>query len=82
MVKPTRPGPGPTGRFPLGKIRPNDEGELAVAVTYNAKDGLIHLDFAKPVAWLAMPPEDAVKFAELLIRVARQSGQHISLTIG
>lgn len=56
---------GATGRYPDGKLNEDDEGELALKI--GVKDGNVVLDFGKPVAWFAMPPDLAVDLAERLI---------------
>ena len=65
------PDLGPTGKFPQGVLNDEDQGELAFGVARDPIDGLVHLNFGKPVAWLAMPPETAVALAELLLKHAR-----------
>lgn len=59
---------GATGEFPDGVVHETDEGELAFAVTANLSAGRVILQFGKPVAWMAMTPEQARGFAELLNR--------------
>jgi hypothetical protein len=57
--------PGPTGKFPEGKLIPDDEGELNVGITsYN---GNVIMHFGKPVTWIGLPPEAAVKVAQAII---------------
>lgn len=34
-------------------------------------DGLVRIDFGKPVTWIAMPAEQAVLFAETILKHAR-----------
>jgi hypothetical protein len=50
------------------KIRPDDEGELAVAVS--GKDGFVIIDFGKSVTWLSIGPDDAMGFAYAIIQRA------------
>ncbi len=59
---------GPTGRFPLGKLQPDDRGELACAIT--TKNGQVMLQFGTSVTWLSLPPEDARRLALVLIEKA------------
>ena len=54
---------------PNGRLCANDDGEIAFEVA--AGPNLIQVNFPKPVSSLAMTPQDAVKFAQLLIRQAR-----------
>lgn len=63
--------PGATGKLsPRGKFTEDDEGELRFAI--GNKDGLVLLDFGKSVAWLAIPPQQAVEIAERIIDRARR----------
>lgn len=57
--------PGPTGRYPRGKIAPHDSGELNAAVGWS-DDGHVVLDFATPVSWIAMSVAEARTFAASL----------------
>lgn len=61
---------GPTGRFPNGKARPDDKGELRAAIT--DANGMVMIDFGIKVSWLAMTPEQAIEFAKLLDARARK----------
>lgn len=73
---------GATGKFPEGKLNQNDEGELRFSV--GTRDGNVFMSFGKPVAWFAVPPEQAVDLAEILIRHACSLGhvRPISIKIG
>lgn len=62
--------PGATGEFPDGKINPEDEGELRLAVGHDQDN--VRIEFGKQVAWLAMPRADAVEFARAVMRHAVQ----------
>lgn len=59
---------GATGRFPLGKLTPDDEGELRMAIAADPTTKTIILDFGKPVAWLGLPRDDARTLAETILR--------------
>lgn len=67
-----KPKLGATGKFPAGKLNKDDEGELQLAIGVT-RDGLVRIDFGKPVAWLAMTKADAAKFAGLLMKHAARS---------
>lgn len=60
--------PGPTGKFPEGKVNESDEGEIQFLV--GSQDGKVYLDFGTPVKWLAFGPEMAEEVANLLIKHA------------
>lgn len=62
---------GATGQFPLGKLHPDDEGELQLAIT--SDQGRVIIFFGKPVDWIGMDSEQAVGFAELIIEHARKA---------
>jgi hypothetical protein len=51
-------------RFPLGKLTPEDEGELRLGITH--VDGKVVLDFGKPVAWIGFTAEQAEQIADTL----------------
>lgn len=60
---------GGTGDFPQGKLNGSDEGGISFAVGEDG--GNVVINFGTPVAWLGMPPQQAVALAELLIAKAR-----------
>jgi hypothetical protein len=62
---------GPTGRFPEGKLTPQDEGELKFFV--GVKHGKVVIQFGSPVSWVGMPPEKAMELAQLLVFSAAQA---------
>ena len=74
---------GATGQFPYGKINACDEGQLRFAI--GERDNNVILDFGKEVVWLAMPPEQAVALAQMLIAkariVARRQGRTLTVTL-
>lgn len=68
---------GPTGKFPDGKIGPDDDGELAVKLSITP-EGYLRFDFGLPTAWFAMPPEMAEQFAASIqnaVEFMRQNGK-------
>ena len=65
--------PGATGRFPQGKINPSDEGELVFKIGVTA-DGLVRIEFGKPVAWLAMSAREARELAQIILKNAYKAG--------
>lgn len=60
-------GLGATGNFPDGKISNIDEGDLVFALSYNKKHKIFYLNFGKPVSWLAIPKDEALKFANVIL---------------
>jgi hypothetical protein len=61
---------GATGKFPGGKLNPDDQGELQLAIGLNVKTGLVEMWFGKQVSWLAMTRQDAIQMAHSLIDAA------------
>ena len=61
---------GPTGKFPLGKLTDDDEGELRIGIT--TSKGNVVIDFGKNITWIGMPPEQAIQFGELIIKRAKE----------
>lgn len=61
---------GPTGQFPDGKLRPDDDGELAIAIGHQKRNGQVFLEFNTPVRWTAMSPAAARGLAALLMNHA------------
>lgn len=58
---------GATGSFPQGKVEDADEGELRMGVAYDKLNGIVRVQFGKPVAWLGLPPPEARQLAQLLL---------------
>lgn len=54
------------------KLRPDDQGGILMAV--HVERGHVVIEFPKPVMWLGLPPELAIKLAEDLIRNAQHAG--------
>lgn len=66
--------PGPTGEFPRGVARPGDEGELNVG--FAQSEGVVYMNFATPVNWMGMRPDDARVIARKLLELADEAEQH------
>jgi hypothetical protein len=66
----TKPKPGPTGRFPFGRLGADDDGELAVAMAADPQHGVIRIHFGTPVEWVALPAGVARAFGQALIEKA------------
>jgi hypothetical protein len=69
---------GATGTFPMPAINDDDQGALQIGVAYDKLDGLVHLNFGKPVAWTAFPPEMATQLARTLLKHAGAKTVEIS----
>ncbi len=61
---------GATGTFPQGVLNDDDQGALKIGVARDKKTGLVHLEFGKPIAWTAFPPEMAMHLARMLLKHA------------
>jgi hypothetical protein len=61
---------GATGTFPQGVLNDQDQGALKIGVAFDKLTGLVHLEFGKPVAWTAFPPEMAAQLARTLLKHA------------
>lgn len=56
--------PGPTGKFPEGKLTDTDEGEIGI--TIGRREGRVVMDFGKPAAWIGFTADQADQLAESL----------------
>ena len=63
---------GPTNEYPEGKLGPDDDGELQLAI--GVVDGSVRIEFGTPVAWLGMSPNQARAMAESLVCMAERVG--------
>jgi len=59
---------GPTGDYPRGSAGPTDDGGLKLGITN--WEGVVRLDFGTPVAWIGLPPDEAIEFAKLILKYA------------
>jgi len=58
-------------QFPRGKLNPDDEGQIDLAIATDLAKRVILIRFRKPVAWLGLPLAEAKDFHTLL-------GKHIA----
>lgn len=65
---------GPTGDFPDGKLNPQDEGGLQMAI--HTEGHVVRIDFGSPVAWVAFEPPIARTLAAALLKAADQADRH------
>lgn len=70
---------GATGEFPQGKLNDHDEGAIKIGVAYDRLNGIVHVEFGKPVAWLGLPPPEAVEFAKLILKNAGAKKIEVSM---
>lgn len=64
---------GATGKYPRGKYTSADEGELSIAIASDPRNRKVMFEFGKPIAWLALDPEQAEALGRLLIAKARDA---------
>ena len=58
-------------QFPDGKITPDDEGNISVAI--GISNGNVIINFGKPIAWLGLPPAACMEMGRTLIKRAREA---------
>jgi hypothetical protein len=71
---------GATGNFPDGKLSDNDEGSLRMAIGYDKLNEIVHIEFGSPVAWLGLPPENAIQLALMMMKHA--GVRHVEYSTG
>jgi hypothetical protein len=69
---------GATGKYPHGSLGPHDEGALQMAVAHD-RQGNVHVNFGNEVSWFALPPDQAINFARLILRHAGAKKVEIEL---
>ena len=63
---------GATGQFPEGKLNADDKGQVRFAVF--ADKGNVIISFGdKPITWMGMGPNDAIRFADALVKWAKNA---------
>ncbi len=63
---------GPTGEFPDGKMYPEDQGELTLAIGLDEEKKLVVMLFGTSLTHLGMQPEQAIAIADNLINQAHE----------
>jgi hypothetical protein len=65
---------GATGKFPLGKLTPEDEGEINIGITHTEPKGgalgKVIIDFGKPTTWVGFTAKQAHEIAHTLLEHA------------
>lgn len=59
-----------TDRYPRGKLRHDDEGEIDLAIT--VQDRTIIIAFPEPTTWIGMSKDQALGLAQLIILRANE----------
>jgi oligoribonuclease NrnB/cAMP/cGMP phosphodiesterase (DHH superfamily) len=65
---------GALGTFSKGRLDPSDEGDLKIGIAADKAARIVRMDFGKPVAWLGLPQQQAMEFAEKIQYHARRLG--------
>ena len=63
---------GATGNFPRGQADEHDEGELRLAIASDRANGIVRIEFGKPIAWLGLPVSEARDLAAMLLEKAAE----------
>lgn len=53
-----------------GRLGADDDGDLAMAIGADQARRVVIIDYGKLIQWVGMPPEQAVRMAEMLIEKA------------
>jgi hypothetical protein len=69
---------GATGKFPHGSLGEGDEGELKMGVAHDW-DGNVHVNFGKSIRWFALPSEQAIELAKLIL--AHAGAKKVEITL-
>ena len=56
---------GPTGDYPIGKMRPDDKGGLNVGISCSVTRRLIIMEFGTTVTWIGVPAAEALEYAKV-----------------
>lgn len=57
---------GATGSHPLGQLSADDQGGLRIAIAADKLNGIVRVEFGKPVAWLGLNKQSALDLAAKL----------------
>jgi len=67
---------GPTGDFPLGRLNADDDGGLKIGIAADKANGIVRVDFGKPVAWIGLDKTTALDLARRLTWHAEKLKAH------
>ena len=67
---------GATGDHPLGKLDAHDEGGLKMGIAADKANGVVRVEFGKPVAWLGLDKATALDLARKLTWHAEKLSTH------
>jgi hypothetical protein len=49
-------------------LNADDEGELTLGVAFDEKNGIVVINFGKPVAWMGLEPAQAIEMAKTILK--------------
>jgi hypothetical protein len=67
---------GATGDHPQGRLNADDQGGIRMGVAADHRNGIVHVDFGKPVAWLGLDKGTALGLADMLRKHAESLHTH------
>jgi hypothetical protein len=67
---------GATGDYPQGRLNADDQGGLRMAIAADPGNGIVRVDFGKPVAWVGLDKATALALADNLRRHANSLSKH------
>lgn len=63
---------GPTHKYPMGKLCPEDAGEIAIGIAADLNTDRILINFGAEVSWLGLTVDQAKSIATTLIAKAME----------
>lgn len=60
------------GEHPNGRLNSDDAGALPLMITN--ENGVVKMEFPKPVAWIGFTGDQAMEIAQTLMKHARKAG--------
>lgn len=61
---------GPLKSHSEGKIRSDDEGDIAIGIAADPRNRIIRIEFGTTISWLGLPANKARELAKLLVEKA------------
>lgn len=61
---------GPSGEFPRGKLKDDDQGELTIAI--GVRERTLIIDFGPTMGWIGMDKKAALEFGSQIINRAME----------
>lgn len=67
---------GATGDHPQGRLNADDQGGLRIGIAVDPRNGVVRVEFGKPVAWLGLDRGTALALADNLRKHAETLNPH------